>query len=55
MAPVEDVAQVWLGSGGVSLSVLPAVATTSRPHTALAVNPVSLETHTQFFFLLLCD
>lgn len=42
MAPVEDVVPVWLGSEGVSHSVLPAVATISRPHAALAVNSVRM-------------
>lgn len=42
MAPVEDVVPVWLGSEGVSHSVLPDVATISRPHAALAVNSVRM-------------
>ena len=53
MAPVEDAESVWLGSEGVSLSVLPAVATTSRRRAALAVNLVSpfqsIQQSTYFF------
>ena len=57
MAPVEDEESAWLGSEGVSLSVLPAVATTSRPRVALAANLVSIKlllpsyTYTYVYFV----
>ncbi len=49
MAPVEDVVPVWLGSEGVSHSVLPDVATISRPHAALAVNSVRMAVLKYYF------
>ena len=53
MAPVEPVGPVWLGSEGVPLSVLPAVASRA---TALAVNPVSPtpKSFLSFLFFFLC-